>query len=158
MLNAIDCIHAIYDTTALTAHFVPGQKRLQLLFQSLGPWGALLVLSVQNCCNFTVAAPLVGLSESPNSIGSTGRQPPSHQLHGIREGSLPNASLRDTGLEARQNRQHLHRPGHAGQKTARYPRKSVGKEDLAKNLQVMRRGWLGCKVSPMMGCAGNRGL
>lgn len=106
MLNAIDCIYAIYDTTALTAHFVPGQKRLQLLFQSLGPRGALPVLSVQNCCNFTVAAPLVGLSESPNSIGSTGRRPPSHQLHGIREGSLPSASLRDTGLDARQNRRH----------------------------------------------------
>lgn len=92
LLHVIDYMYVIHGTTALTAHFVPGQKRHQLMFWGLEPWLALLVLSVQNCCNFTVAVPLLGFTESPNSIPSTGRQPPSCQLHGIREGNLPIAS------------------------------------------------------------------
>lgn len=101
---------------------------------------------------------LLGFTESPNSIASTGRQPPSRQLHGMREGNLPIAGPWDTGLDTRQKRRHSHRPGYSWQKRARYPRSSAGKEDLARKLQSARWSWLGCKVSLMMDCAGNRGL
>lgn len=68
------------------------KKRHQLVLWGLEPWLAPLVLSVQNCCNFTVAVPLLGFTESPNSTPSTGRQLPSHQQHGIRGGNWPIAS------------------------------------------------------------------
>lgn len=125
---------------------------------SLGPWWALVVLSTQTCCNFTVAVPLLGFTESPNSIASTGRQTPSRQLHEIWEGNLPIGSPWDARLDTQQNQWHSHSPGYSRQKTAHYPRSTIDKEDLARKQQSTWWSWLGCKVSLMMGCVGNCGL
>lgn len=90
MLDAIDCIYAIYGTTALTSTFCSRTKKVSAPVLRPGTMvSADGFLSAQNCCNFTVAAPLLGFTESPNSIASAGRQPPSRQLHGLREGNLP---------------------------------------------------------------------
>lgn len=113
----------------------------KIVFWGLEPRLALLVLSVQNCCNFTVAVPLLGFTERPNSIPSPGRQPPSRQLHGIRERNLPIAS--PWGHQAG----HLTRPGththtHHLTATARGEHTAQGAV-LAKMIEWGNCSWLG---------------
>lgn len=119
------------------------KKRHQLMFWGLEPWLALLVLSVQNCCNFTVAVPLLGFTDSPNSIPSTGRQPPSHQLHGMQEETSPLPAPGTPGWTLdRTSGTHTHTQKHHLTATARAEHTAQGAV-LAKMIKWGNCSWLG---------------